>query len=109
MLTLDVQVPTSLDNRFRANLVGPGFSRSLPDTSFLYGVKEYFREEVLILNRGLRLQYQLGNQHERLRYEYSYDCFFVRFRFTQCNKKYGTREDPCLQAPSPCDRQTHVT
>ena len=34
--------------------------------------------------------YQLGNQHERLRYEYSYDCFFVRFRFIQCNKKYGT-------------------
>ena len=40
-------------------------------------------------------------------YEYSYDCFFVRFRFTQCNKKYGTREDSCLQATSttPCDRQ----
>ena len=37
--------------------------------------------------------YQLGNQHERLRYEYSYDCFFVRFRFIQCtsNKKYGTQ------------------
>ena len=47
--------------------------------------------------------YQLGNQHERLRYEYSYDCFFVRFRFIQCNKKYGTREDPCLQATTPCD------
>ena len=50
--------------------------------------------------------YQLGNQYERLRYEYSYDCFFVRFRFTQCNKKYGTRQDPCLQATTPCDRQT---
>ena len=51
--------------------------------------------------------YQLGNQYERLRYEYSYDCFFVRFRFTQCNKKYGTRQDPCLQATTPCDRQTN--
>ena len=62
--------------------------------------------------------YQLGNQHERLRYEYSYDCFFVRFRFIQCNKKYGTvrvlvrtrvfrRRLPVTDKQT--DRHTHVT
>ena len=57
--------------------------------------------------------YQLGNQYERLRYEYlySYDCFFVRFRFTQC--KYVTKSTVLVRTRvfrrrlPVTDRQTH--
>ena len=58
-----------------------------PEYEYEYGTQTYM-DTVLLLVRVLRY---------RIVVEFSFYCFFVRFLFSQCNKKYGTQTRICTR------------